>query len=428
MSRTWSVVKREFTEMVRTKAFLIGTVLGPLLMVGLLALQVLMMRGQAGDRTIAIVAEGGDGIARGVVATLTGESPDGSLERRGTHYGTEVIVTDAGDADALRQELLARIQAEELDGYLWLPAAVIDGEAALYEGRNATSFNEMAVLEAAVQTTVQGVRLRASGIDPARVAAALRPVRLEARKVGDKAASGAPEALLVLTYMIGFAIYMVVILYGNAIMRGVLEEKRDRIVEVIVSSIRAEQLMVGKVAGIGAAGVFQLLIWIGFAGLGLTRGGAIAARFGATLPELPEVPASVGVVFLFFFFAGFFVYAGLYAAMGAIATTDQEAQQLQFPVIIPLIVAITMMGAVVNDAGGTLAVVGSLVPLTAPVVMPMRAAISEVPLPQLAASMVLVVAAALALLWISARIYRVGILATGKRPTPAELWRWLRMA
>src|SRR5690606_17863334 len=146
-----------------------------------------------------------------------------------------------------------------------------------------------------------------------------------------------PASLIALTYIVGFLVYMAVILYGTAAMRSVLEEKRDRVVEVVMSSIRAEELMVGKVLGIGASGLLQILIWIGFAACLLTNGDALADRLGGgAMPELPDVPLSVGGVFLFFFFGGFFLYSGIYAAMGAIATTDQEAQQLQWPVFMPL--------------------------------------------------------------------------------------------
>ncbi|HEX6939284.1 MAG TPA: ABC transporter permease [Longimicrobiales bacterium] len=424
MSRIWSVVKREFNEMVRTKAFVIGTVLVPVFMIGIFALQIVFLRSGGGERSVAIVAEGDEALARAVAAALAA-APGGSDDAERTRFQVEVV--PAGDApDAVRAALVERVRAEELDGYLWLPAGVIDGAKPLYEGRNATNFDEMGRVEAAVQQAVQAVRLRNAGIDPAQVAAALARVELEAHKIGGRAASGTPAALVVLTYVVGFAVYLAVIMYGTAIARSVLEEKRDRIVEVVISSIRAEQLLAGKVVGIGAAGVFQLLIWIAFGALVQMRGGAIAARFGATMPELPDIPLSVVAVFVFFFLAGFFLYAGLFAAMGAMATTDQEAQQLQFPVILPLLVAFLMMSSVLQDPDAAVAVAGSLIPLTSPVVMPMRAVIGEVPAVQLAGSAALSLGTTLAILWLSARIYRIGILATGKRPSAKEVWRWLR--
>lgn len=425
MSRTWPVIKREFNEMVRTKAFVAGTVLGPVFIIGIFALQILFMRPGGGERTIAIVAEGEEALAR-EVATVLGAVPPADEASRVTRFHVEVVSAGA-DPEAVRTRLVERVQAEELDGYLWLPADVIDGGRPVYEGQNATNMADLARIENAVQMTVQGTRLRSAGIDPAQVAAALRPVDIEARKIGGKAASGTPAALIILTYIIGFVIYMAVILYGNAAMRGVLEEKRDRVVEVVMSSIRAEELMVGKVIGIGGAGLLQILIWAGFGAFLLTQGDALAARLGGgPAPDLPDVPLSVGGIFLFFFFGGFFLYSGIYAAMGAIATTDQEAQQLQWPVFMPLIVAIMMMGAVIQDPDSTAAVAGSLIPFTAPVVMPMRAAIGEVPALHLIVSALGVIATTCVTLWLGARIYRVGVLETGKRASAKEVWSWVR--
>lgn len=425
MSRTWPVIKREFTEMVQTKAFLIGTILGPVFIIGIFALQVVFMRPGGGERTIAIVAEG-DGALAHEVASVLGAVPSGDEARRITRFHVEVVPAGP-NPEAVRAQVVERVRAEELDGYLWLPADVIDGGRPLYEGQNATNMADLARIEGAVQRVVQGVRLRSSGIDPARVAAALQPVRVDARKIGGGAASGTPAALIVLTYIVGFVINMAVILYGNAAMRGVLEEKRDRVVEVVMSSIRAEELMVGKVVGIGAAGLLQILIWAAFAAFLLTQGDVVASKLGGgAAPDLPEVPLSVGGVFLFFFFGGFFLYSGIYAAMGAIATTDQEAQQLQWPVFMPLIVAIMMMGAVIQDPDGTAAVAGSLIPLTAPVVMPMRAVNGEVPALHLVLSAIGVIATTALILWAAARIYRVGVLETGKRASAKEVWSWVR--
>lgn len=427
MSRTMAVIRREFTEMVRTKAFVIGTVLGPALMIGIIGLQVLMARGSGGERTIAIVDASANGIGEAVSTALGPQLVDAVIEGR-SRFRTEVIPLDGVDPDSLRSALQARVSAKEIDGYLWLPRGVVHGEVATYEGRNAASFGDMERVRSAMQRAVQQVRLAQAGIDAEKVAAALAPVPFEARKTGDKAASGTPFAMFMLAYILGFATYMIVILYGNAILRGVLEEKRDRIVEVVASSIRTHQLMMGKVVGIGAAGVFQILIWASFAALITTKGNTLATNLGATLPEMPSVPVSVGVVFLIFFVAGFLLYSAMYAAMGAIATTDQEAQQLQYPVIMFLVVAIMMMMPVIDDPTGPVATIGSIVPFTSPVVMPMRAALSEVPLIELLGSIVLVAVTAFAVMWLAARIYRIGILATGKRPSFREVLRWLRTA
>jgi ABC-2 type transport system permease protein len=423
MSRTWAVVKHEFLEMIRTRAFLVGTILGPLFMLGLVGFQILMATRTGGsERTIVVVDRSGMGIGQATGQLLSVGPGDGRAGFRVEYAGASSNSVD----DDLRAELLARVKREEIDGFLWIPEGVLDGAVVSYSGSNAASLADMERVRGSVQTAVQGGRLEAAGIDAGAVGNALRRVPFEARNTDEKAASGSTGALIGLTYALGFGIYVVVLLYGNSVLRGVLEEKRERIVEVVVSSIRSDQLLVGKVLGIGGAGVFQVLIWAGFAALALTRGGDLALRFGAAVPELPTVPLSVGVTFIFYFATGFLLYATMYAAIGAIATTDQEAQQLQMPVIMLLVLALSMMGAVMMDPNGTAAVVGSLIPFTAPVVMPMRAVGIGIPAAQLAGSMALLGLTVITVLWVAARIYRIGILATGRRPTMREVWRWVR--
>lgn len=428
MSRTWAVVRREFLEMIGTRAFLFGTLLGPLFMLGLMGLQVFMATraGGGSERTIVVVDRSEAELGQMVGQILGGGQGE---SRRATFHvefaGDEEASATSSD-DGLRAHLQARMSEGEIDGFLWIPADVMEGGVVSYDGKNASSIADMERIRGAVQTAVQGARLAAAGIDEVAVREAMRRVPFDARNTDENAASGSAGALMGLTYILGFAVYIVVILYGNAVLRGVLEEKRERIVEVVVSSIRSEQLLIGKVLGIGGAGIFQVAIWVGFGALALTRGGDLVARLGATLPELPSVPLSVGLIFLFFFATGFLLYATMYAAVGSMATTDQEAQQLQMPVLMLLVVAISMMGSVMMDPNGTAAVIGSLVPFTAPIIMPMRAVGTGIPAVQLIGSVALIVLAVVVLLWVSARIYRIGILATGRRPTLREVWQWVR--
>lgn len=428
-SRTWAVIKREFAASVRTKTFVFGTLFGPVLMVGLILLPMVFEGDRGGERSIAIVDATGRGIGESVERLLPGgledaAEPDATLRR----YDIDVVRPHVRGADALRAEFRERVEADRLHGVLWLPPGLLESASAVYEGENATSRSEMAELRTAVQAAVRQDRLAQAGVDPLRVTGALGPVTFEARQTGEGATSGTAESAVLLAFILGFAIYMVVIIYGQAVMRGVLEEKRDRIIEVMISSIRAPQLLLGKVLGIGGAGLLQVAIWVGFAAVVLTQGDAIAALIGRPMPELPDVPAHIGVSFVAFFTGGFFLYSVLYAGVGAIVTTHQEAQQLAFPVLAPLIAAIAIMSAVAGDPGGQAAVIGSLIPFTAPVIMPMRIALMEVPALELAASGLLLAAAGALLLWVAAKIYRIGMLATGKRPGLREVWRWIRTA
>lgn len=435
MSKTSVVMKREFLEFVQTKTFMIGTILGPLLIAGLLALQVFILtRTGGGDYTLVVVDQSNAGIGERFAATLPGIAGSVPIGKP-TTYKTQLLVAPASMQHVI-DSLESRIQADSLDGYLIIPAGVLTGDKASYFGRNATSQTVTNTLRLALQNTVQSARLTAQGIDPAQVAGALKPVQLQSQKTGGKGVTGSAEGGQMIGFFMAFAIYLVVLLYGAAIMNGVLEEKRDKIVEVIVSSLRAKDLMIGKVLGIAGAGLLQMSVWVLTVGIVLAYAGSIATilnlspdkarAFNAVAQMLPDVPLSVGIVFLIYFAGGFFIYATLYAAVGSIATTNQEAQQLVFPAMLPIMIGFFMSMVAVENPDSGMSVIGSLIPFTSPLVMPIRAVSGSASASQIAISVALLVVTGLAILWLSAKIYRVGIFATGKRPTLAELGRWLR--
>ena len=435
MSKVFVVMKREFLEFVQTKTFVIGTVLGPLLMAGFIALEVFILtRTGGGAHTLAIVDQTQQDVATQFSTTLTTVGANTPIGRP-TTYQTSVIKQPA-NLQAVRDSLERRIEADSLDGYLIIPAGIITGDKAQYFGRNATSQTVVGQMRSALQNTVQSARLQGRGIDPATVASALQPVQIEAEKTGGKGVTGSAEGGQAIGFMMSFAIYLVVLLYGAAIMNGVLEEKRDKIVEVIVSSLRARDLMIGKVLGIGGAGLLQMLVWVITVGLVLAYAGSISAilnldpekarAFEAVSDMLPKVPASIGVIFLLFFAGGFFIYSTLYATIGSIATTNQEAQQLVFPAMMPIIIGFFMSMVAGENPDSGMSVAASLIPFTSPLVMPIRAVSGSASLLEIVLSIVLLIATGLGILWLAAKIYRVGIFATGKRPTWAEVGRWLR--
>ncbi len=435
MSKTMVVMKREFLEFVQTKTFMIGTLLGPLLMAGFIALEVFILtRTGGGDYTLTVVDQSGANIGGRFAGTLPGIASSIPLGKP-TSYKTQVI-NEPANLQEVTDSLEQRIAADSLDGYLLIPSGILAGDEASYHGRNATSQTVTNTLRLALQTTVQSARLTAQGIDPASVAGALKPVRLDAEKTGGKGVSGSAEGGQMIGFFMAFAIYLVVLLYGAAIMNGVLEEKRDKIVEVIVSSLRARDLMLGKVLGIAGAGLLQMMVWVITVGLVLAYAGSIATilnlgpekaqAFNQVSQMLPDVPLSVGIVFLLFFAGGFFIYSTLYATIGSIATTNQEAQQLIFPAMMPLIIGFFMSMVAVENPDSTMSKVASLIPFTSPLVMPIRVVGGSASTAEIALAIALLIVTGLGILWVAAKIYRVGIFATGKRPTMAELGRWLR--
>jgi len=427
MSRTFAVIKREFTESVRTKMFIIMTLFGPLLMVGFVALEVAMMRSGGGEKALTIVDATPAAVGSRVAQMLQAASPGEKASDR-TTFKVDVVELTGKDAAAVRNELQGRIDRKEIDGYLWLPAGGLASEPAMYVGRSATNMGLVEQLRGSVQGAVQSVRLADQGIDPRRLGEALRPVSLETRKAASGAAQGSGTALFFLGYTLGMVVYLVIIIFGMAVMRGVLEEKKDRIVEVVVSSIRARQLMLGKVLGIGGASLVQVAVWAGFAALTLHYGPQVMARLGAPGMTMPQVPGSVAGIFLLYFAGGFFLYASLYAALGAMAASDQDMQQLQLPGTMILLLSYMVMFRAMTDPEGQLAVISSWVPFSSPMVMPIRSALTAVSPLEMAGSFATLILGGLLIIWVGGKIYRVGILATGKKPSMAELVRWVRAA
>ena len=433
MSKTWAVFKREFTEQVRTKTFIVGTLFGPVAILALMFLPMLFIKaGGGGERTVVIVDATGTGLGEEVSAMLAvpvlaqtnAEMPVGPGV-----YHTEVRVQDADGWQGTRSQLEQEVEAGTIDGYLYLPPDVEGDAEALYVGKTIGIVTE-AEIRRAVQTPIQRRRLAAAGIDEAVVQQAMRPVSVTSRKFGQAEDDTAtPESLFVFAQIIAFSIYITVILYGQAVLRGVMEEKRDKIVEVVLSSMRASKLMMGKIFGIGSAGLVQMAIWTLFGILAMTYGADMMRERGMAVGgAIPDLGPMVAIAFLIFFFGGFLFYSSLFAAVGAVATTDQEAQQLSFIPMLPLIIGFMTMFSGLADPENAVFRWASIIPFPSPMVMPVRAAMTDVPLLEFALSVGLLILTVALTTWVAAKIYSIGILATGKRPTMGEVWRWIRTA
>jgi ABC-2 type transport system permease protein len=214
-------------------------------------------------------------------------------------------------------------------------------------------------------------------------------------------------------------------------MSSVLEEKTTRIVEVLISSVKPFQLMLGKVIGVGAVSLFQFLIW-GLAGRWVFRYrhalGADSPGADAGIFTMPHVTTDTAIVFLAYFVGGFLLYSAMFASVGAMSSNEQEARQAQQPVSMLLVVSFISMFGMLNDPGSTFSVTLSMIPFTSPIAMPVRWAAGNLPISEVIISLAILAVSIVAVTWVAARIYRVGILMTGKRPSPKELLRWIRTA
>jgi ABC-2 type transport system permease protein len=421
MRKIWVVIRREFVERVRTRWFVITTVLGPLIMVAFVVVPIMLAKRGARERSVAVMDLTTSDFGARLAAALN-EAKSLRVTRAST---------DPAHAAATADSLTRLVNASALDGFLVITDATADSGTAEYRGSHISLFDTQ-MLSTQLTDAIFAERLRREGVNPALVQQAKIHVDLKtARITGTKTTGESAEGAFVLAYAMWMLTYVGILLYGIQVLGSVVEEKTSRIVEVLVSSLRPFQLMAGKIVGVGAVGLFQFLIWGAFAGLLLGQGRAMMWQLGITPDSggitLPTISISTIAVFLACFLLGYFLYAAMFAAVGAMTNSESEARQAANVVVMLLVVPVLFMIGVLNDPSGTLAVRLSIIPFSAPIAMPVRWAATEVPLGQLALSLSLLVATLLGVTWVAARIYRVGILMYGKRPTITELVRWVRM-
>ncbi len=416
MRKVWAVVRREFVERIRSRWFWVMALLGPLFFAAVFLLPTLLARGGGVTRIVVV-----DGTTGPVGARIT-QLLDGSRMFRAERIAA---------GDAVLDSLAVEVGKKRLSGFLIVTDAAVDSGRAEYRGSNVTGLATIGALERTIGEVVTAVRLERAGVDPRVVARARIPVHLETKKItGGKTTGENAAQSFSLAYFMGIILYTAILLYGINVMSSVLEEKTTRIVEVLVSSLRPFQLMLGKVLGVGAVSVFQFLIWGASARILLAWRPAFLGASGMGEAEqvfqVPHVGATTAALFIIYFLGGFFLYSAMFAAVGAMSSSEQEARQAQQPVAWLLVLSFVSMFGMLNDPSSAFAVTLSLVPFSAPIAMPVRWAAGTLPAYEIALSLTILAAAIVGITWIAARIYRVGMLMTGKRPTLKELVRWVR--
>jgi ABC-2 type transport system permease protein len=417
------IVRREFRERVYTRAFLLGTLLFPVFMAAVMVLPNLLDRGGR-TMNLLVVSEAPAGVTDRFVALL-GAEPQSAGDSR---YLLEVV---PGTLEEVRAQVNQRVQAGDADGYIVLPADVLERGEVAYRASTIGSPAMLREVRVAASQAVQAERLGEAGLELTEVASLLRAVNVSSARItatGEE--GGGAAATFLLAYLIAFVIYFMTAVYGVGVLRSVLEEKTNRIAEVLVSSVRASHLMAGKILGVGSAAILQVGIWVVSAALLVTQSDRIAARMGIPPEALraPEMAPLTAVALLVIFLLGFFLFAALFAALGATVNSEQEAQSLQMLLMIPLFVPLIFIMPLTTDPLGRTATILGLFPLTAPVAMPMRLAATQVPPAQVTLSIVLLLLGLAATVWAAGKIYRIGILSTGKKPSLKELAYWLRTA
>jgi ABC-2 type transport system permease protein len=410
------VFKREYLQRVRSRWFIFGTFLAPALLLGMMVVpMVLETRSQETKRNVALVDETG----------VLSKEVTPRLEEAGFTVRQETPDRE----EALRQE----VTAGDLGGFIVLPEAALTRGLVEYHGRQGPGAVTGLTLRNIVAQAALEARLEAAG-DALDLRAILSGGELEVVLM-ESGGGGASENDPKFAGAFGGAmlLYMVILLYAVAVMRATLEEKTSRVVEILISSVKPSELMLGKILGVGSVGLTQLVVWVTLGILALTMGlpAVMAAQPDLLDPDtIAQALPGVGLSALFvgLFLGGYFIYAALYAAVGAMCSTEEEAQQAHLPVMMLLIVPIMFLMPVIENPNSPMAVAASLVPFFSPVLMYARAATGAVPMWQIVTALALLIVGVWVVAWLAGRIYRVGILMQGKRPTLPELWRWVRAA
>lgn len=429
MSKIGLIVGREYLTRVKKKSFLVTTILVPLLIMAFYAI------------IIFVAIKGGDSKDSGKLAIIdeAGLFQDSAFAKA-QQKGYELVKNEN------ETSFVGKYKDKGYLGFLYIPKVNLDNPTGIVlHSQNSISLTKTLEINEMVNNAVEDKRLEALGIKPEDFKKLSADVSIQStidtKEGGKKTVAGISYAV---SYLCGILIYLMMIIYGTQVMRGVTEEKTNRISEVVISSVKPFELMMGKIIGIGAVGLTQFAIWIvlfvllqGIIPLLmpdiLNQAGAAANDSSSSIGVMKEITNGLSTLpmakiigwFLFYFLGGYLTYASLFAAVGSVVSEDQqEAQQLVFPILMPIILGFVIMTNAVQNPDSNLALFGSLFPLTSPVVM-MGRITYDIPLWQLLLSAVLLIGTFILLTWLTAKIYRIGILMYGKKPSWKEMMKWV---
>jgi ABC-2 type transport system permease protein len=406
MHNIWLIAKREYLERIRAKSFMIMTILIPALMGGLLFGVNLANGKGASDLHLAVVSQD----------SQFGLDLQSELEARKTPKFTVDVISPPG-ADT-RSVLSAELKDKSIDGYLWATPASPGHPQGNFEWKHKPGNYSRTkdILSVAIRDVLTREGLAHSGMGASQVSALTQPVDLGS---GDSAENDSVDTAESTAFGFFFIMYFVILFYGMNVARSIIEEKTSRIFEVLLATIRPEELMAGKVIGVGSVGLTQVGIWMVVA-LGLSFYGTLGSEIKIS------VTLAQGIYFVVFFLLGYTLYSGMAAALGAMTSSEQELQQMNIFLMLPLIACSGVIAKVMSDPDGPISKGFSYFPFCAPLIMYVRIAIHQPPWYEIAGSIAGMVLTLLAVLWLAARIYRVGILMYGKKPNLPEIVRWLR--
>jgi ABC-2 type transport system permease protein len=414
MKKKLAIAKWEFVEKVKTKAFLISLILTPVIMV-VFGVVPSLLASKPDEATVVIgIIDETNRIVEPLVRRLEEKYklPDGT-----PNYLVRNLST-GGSFDELRKQANTLIANDEIEGYFFIPATVFDSGAVEYRAENVGNFRIQERFSRTIEEIVVEQRAIAQGYDPALLRRLMADIDVKSIKVtgeGKEKESGFLETFFS-SYIIIMMLMFLVLTSGQLLIRSVVEEKSNRLIEILMSSCSAHDLMVGKIIGLSGLGIVQVLLWAGMA-LG------ISAKFGTSLVQ-PET----FLIALVYFLLGYLLYAAIFVAAGSPVTTEQEAQQITSYVSLTLVFPVVLALPVMQNPDSTLVKVLSFIPIFTPSLMVMRLPIQMPTIWEIVGTIAVLIVSVWGMMWVAGKVFRTAILVYGKRPTLSELYRWLRAA
>jgi ABC-2 type transport system permease protein len=430
------IAKREYLERVRTRWFVVMTLLVPVLMAGLILIPAYIAAHSGASneiRHITIIDATGHGLGDRVAAALMADSGSARVDS----IRPRVETVSAADVAAREAAATAEVKmANHIAGYLVLTDSTTAGQSARYAGRNASSISDMDKLQSIIRQSVMISRLEREGVKPEIVNELSRSkLHLASERLNEKGRAGSGETGIIAGIAVGVLLMMSIVIHGQNILRGVLEEKSSRVAEVVISSVKPSSLLAGKILGVGGVGLTQQAAWYAISGYLvsfvmpiLLKGSTVATGGGGLAGSMGGLSWPLIGIALAYFVVGFVFYATLYAAAGSMVNSEQEAQQAAVPVMILIMTTWVMVNPVIAAPNGNLAVVLSWLPWSSPIIMPMRVGLTGVSSITIAGSLLVAIGGSVLAMLLSARIYRVGMLMYGKKPSLGEVMKWIRYA
>ncbi|HEX7835858.1 MAG TPA: ABC transporter permease [Kofleriaceae bacterium] len=409
---TFVIARREFLERARSKWFAAITLLGPIGIVALVVVPALLIGNPEGTK-VDIVDHSG---------VLAGPLSEKLTAAR---WQPVTVAADVSDADEM-----AKIRDRKINGFVTIPRDALDksGGQIVYRGDNGSNQIVGQTLRDAMREVVQKARGTHLKVDSQKLDDIIQEVKFEPQQTNGQAEAASGGVLFLIGYALAYILFLVITGYAVAVMRSVVQEKTSRVMELMVATVKPRSLMAGKILGVGGAGLVQVAVWLGIAALALSYRDQVLGAVGVSAghASLPPLTLDQIAIALGFFVLGYFFYASMYAAVGAMVSTEQDTQQVQLPVTLLLVVGLVSVTSVSGDPRGLTAGIMTAIPFWSPLLMPMRYVLGGATPLDVVISLAILLVSTVLIARAAAKIYRIGVLMYGKRPSLQELIRWLR--